>query len=682
MKTLKALIGILIGALLLPAVAAAAPAYINYQGRLIDSNGNPLTGTYSVAFTIYDAASGGNTLWSETQSVTPDNGIFNVKLGASTPLTPDVFSADNRYLGVKVGTDAEMSPRTQLLSVPYAIYADSAASVGVAGQGVVISTYVAVSGYVSAAKFYGDGSSLSGITATNVTAAGVQAGALGSGVITSSIAINGVYTDAIQNSAVTDAKIASGITASKLTGALPAIDGSALTGITATNVTAAGVQAGALGSGVIASSIAINGVYTGAIQNSAVTDAKIAGMSASKLSGTLLSAQLTGNYLNDVKVSSAIYADNAASAGSVTNGVYTNVANTITGSLTMSGANADIISGSSITTSGTFYGNGSGLTGMSASQVGLGNVTNVAQLPLTGGTMTGALGLTGAASYITAQSSITTSGTFYGNGSGLTNVTATDNSKVLKAGDTMTGALTMSGANADIISGSSITTSGSFYGDGSSLTGVIQSSATGTYALNTTGNAGSVTNGVYTNAANTMTGSLTMSGANADIISGSSITTSGSFYGDGSNLTGVIQSSATGTYALNTTGNAATATNAAAVTNGVYTNVANTITGSLTMSGAGADIVSGSSITTTGSMLANDATFTNSVSAGKVVVADATTSRFHLPVLTQNQIEALYPAAAGDLYFDSNAVAVCVSTGTTQYAIAYASDTAKGCGQP
>ena len=271
-------------------------------------------------------------------------------------------------------------------------------------------------------------------------------------------------------------------------------------------------------------------------------------------------------------------------------------------------------------------------------------------------------------------------------------MTATDSSKVLKAGDTMTGALTMSGASADIISGSSITTSGTFFGNGSGLTNVTATDSS-----------------KVLKAGDTMTGALTMSGASANVISGSSITTTGSFYGDGSNLTGVIQSSATGTYGISITGKAGS------VTNGVYTNAANTITGSLTMSGASANIVSQSSITTSGSMLANDATFTNAVTASsgtftasgssqysietssgikvnagsvdvadmvtaaKLVVANATTSRFHVPVLSTANLLTVTPADVGDLYYNSNLNALCVSTGTATFAIVESSSPATPC---
>jgi len=121
MKMLKYNLVAMVTALLLPAFAAAAPLMINYQGRLVDSAGNPLTGAQSIRFSIHDAETSGGELWFETQSVTPDNGIFSVALGSFTPLSPTYLNSDNRWLEIKIGADSPMSPRTRLLSTPYAI---------------------------------------------------------------------------------------------------------------------------------------------------------------------------------------------------------------------------------------------------------------------------------------------------------------------------------------------------------------------------------------------------------------------------------------------------------------------------------------------------------------------------------------------------------------------------------
>src|SRR5574340_139931 len=89
-------------------VLSATPTMINYQGRLTNSTGGAVPdSSYTVVFTIYNAESGGNMIWTETQAVTTSDGSFAVLLGWTTPISDTVFAATARYLGVKVGTDPE-----------------------------------------------------------------------------------------------------------------------------------------------------------------------------------------------------------------------------------------------------------------------------------------------------------------------------------------------------------------------------------------------------------------------------------------------------------------------------------------------------------------------------------------------------------------------------------------------
>ncbi|MCI0530665.1 MAG: hypothetical protein L0Y74_01740 [candidate division Zixibacteria bacterium] len=100
---------------------AEVPQLMNFQGILTDPAGVPLANdTNSVLFTIYDAPAGGSSKWSETQSVATDaQGRFNISLGAVSPIDDTVFKQMDRYLGIKIGADAEMSPRTQIVSVGF-----------------------------------------------------------------------------------------------------------------------------------------------------------------------------------------------------------------------------------------------------------------------------------------------------------------------------------------------------------------------------------------------------------------------------------------------------------------------------------------------------------------------------------------------------------------------------------
>lgn len=115
---------VLIGAVLTMLVAAGAlaqaPNTLMYQGKLTDAVG-PISTSVSVVFRIYDVDAGGTALWTETQSVTPNElGVFSVQLGSVTDFPPDLFTGGVLYLGIEVGGDGEMVPRSPITSVPYA----------------------------------------------------------------------------------------------------------------------------------------------------------------------------------------------------------------------------------------------------------------------------------------------------------------------------------------------------------------------------------------------------------------------------------------------------------------------------------------------------------------------------------------------------------------------------------
>ena len=105
--------------------AFAVPNFLSEQGRLFDDAGDPVPdGEISITFAIYANPTGATAaLWTETQMVATDDGYFSAVLGEVEPLTPGIFDGANRYLGVKVGSDPEMTPRQPLVSVPYAMVA-------------------------------------------------------------------------------------------------------------------------------------------------------------------------------------------------------------------------------------------------------------------------------------------------------------------------------------------------------------------------------------------------------------------------------------------------------------------------------------------------------------------------------------------------------------------------------
>ena len=124
--------------------ATSIPQLINYQGRLTDAAGNPLTGTYSMTFRLYKD---GAVCWNETQDVTVTYGVFNILLGNSALIPPDCFSSSNLELGVQISPDTqEMAPRRRVVSAGYAYKAEDASTL----QGLQASDFASASQAVPA----------------------------------------------------------------------------------------------------------------------------------------------------------------------------------------------------------------------------------------------------------------------------------------------------------------------------------------------------------------------------------------------------------------------------------------------------------------------------------------------------------------------------------------------------
>jgi hypothetical protein len=109
------------------------PPVMNFSGVLADVKGKALTNITGVTFFLYKEEQGGAPLWMETQNVQPDKtGHYSVMLGSttSTGLPGDLFAAgEARWLGVQPQGQAEQ-PRVMLLSVPYALKAVDAETIG------------------------------------------------------------------------------------------------------------------------------------------------------------------------------------------------------------------------------------------------------------------------------------------------------------------------------------------------------------------------------------------------------------------------------------------------------------------------------------------------------------------------------------------------------------------------
>lgn len=139
-------------------VAQEVPKLLNYQGKLTDSSGKPLPdGPYGLSIRIWPNAmrtSQESLIWGQEYANVPlVNGSFNLILGNGTalptenPLESDLgnaFNETNRFFGISItrGTNGlpvagatEILPRQQILSVPFAISAHTAATVALDAVG-------------------------------------------------------------------------------------------------------------------------------------------------------------------------------------------------------------------------------------------------------------------------------------------------------------------------------------------------------------------------------------------------------------------------------------------------------------------------------------------------------------------------------------------------------------------
>lgn len=106
-------------------VHSQIPQQINYQGILSDSNGDPLTGKHIFTFSIYNDSLSTEHIWTETQEVIVEEGLFHAILGSINKIPVYKIDGADKYLGIRVDSDEEMSPRQKLLSVVHSFLSDN-----------------------------------------------------------------------------------------------------------------------------------------------------------------------------------------------------------------------------------------------------------------------------------------------------------------------------------------------------------------------------------------------------------------------------------------------------------------------------------------------------------------------------------------------------------------------------
>ena len=127
---MKKIIGILVVVFSAIKIVAQTPQSMNYQAIARDNGGNVIPNTaIAVEFRIHDSIQTGIVVYEEDTSLTTNLfGLFTHAIGTSTPVIGHFntipWATNGKFLEVKV--NGISMGTSQLISVPYALYADSA----------------------------------------------------------------------------------------------------------------------------------------------------------------------------------------------------------------------------------------------------------------------------------------------------------------------------------------------------------------------------------------------------------------------------------------------------------------------------------------------------------------------------------------------------------------------------
>ncbi len=390
------------------------PQTLSYQGVLTDASGTVVAdGNYNLTFKLYEAATGGTAIWTETQTVAVSNGIFAVILGSQTPLTP---AFDKQYwLGINVSGGAELSPRTQLTGTAYSMNARSLA----AGA---VTTATLADKAVTTAKLADEAVTRDKIANNAINSARIADGT----IVNEDLADNTLNKNKIAGGQVVkslnnlrdEVTLTAGANVSITPSGNSLTIAAAGTGGTITGVAAAAGLTGGGTSGNVSLGIANGGVNTAQLADKAVTTVKLAdeavtsakiengavntndlasnAVTSSKLAndavtdskildGAIISADIADNAvvttkITDLNVTNAKLANNAVTSGKIAGGQVVKSLNALKDDVVLTAGNNVTItpSGNTLTisapsTGGTITGvaAGTGLFGGGAS----GNVT-------------------------------------------------------------------------------------------------------------------------------------------------------------------------------------------------------------------------------------------------------------------------------------------------------------------
>jgi hypothetical protein len=119
-------------------MAATPPAWVNFQGRLLDGSGVPVTQD-GMAFTVGVWSDATSTLpahlkYKESHTVNVNDGVYSFPVGSGTPISGSYGAslyANNSSLWLEITVQGEtLTPRHRLLSAPYTNHAGNSENLG------------------------------------------------------------------------------------------------------------------------------------------------------------------------------------------------------------------------------------------------------------------------------------------------------------------------------------------------------------------------------------------------------------------------------------------------------------------------------------------------------------------------------------------------------------------------
>lgn len=132
---MKKLLALFLWGVITNVVTAQAPAFINYQAAIRNSSGAIVSAqSVSVQFSILNTINGSSQYTERHTATTDAQGMVNLKIGGGSVTSGSwaaiSWGAGDKYLKVEVdpsgGSNYSLSGTSQLLSVPFALYANTA----------------------------------------------------------------------------------------------------------------------------------------------------------------------------------------------------------------------------------------------------------------------------------------------------------------------------------------------------------------------------------------------------------------------------------------------------------------------------------------------------------------------------------------------------------------------------